>query len=68
LNHSPYGLTASVWSSCSAPFDNGKEDGDREDAFTRITDGIETGTVYLNRCDYLDPAFLWTGVSLSQFG
>ncbi|KAJ3831482.1 hypothetical protein F5878DRAFT_636237 [Lentinula raphanica] len=34
----------------------------------KIADGIETGTVYLNRCDYLDPALPWTGVSLSQFG
>ena len=23
---------------------------------------IETGTVYMNRCDYLDPALAWTGV------
>ncbi|KAJ3819989.1 succinate semialdehyde dehydrogenase [Lentinula raphanica] len=74
MNDSPYGLTASVWSSCSAPFDDGEE-GDGEDAFMKIADGIETGTVYLNRCDYLDPALPWTGVknsgrgvSLSRFG
>jgi acyl-CoA reductase-like NAD-dependent aldehyde dehydrogenase len=36
---------------------------------------IETGTVYMNRCDYLDPYLAWTGVketgrgvSLSKFG
>jgi len=23
---------------------------------------IETGTVFMNRCDYLDPALAWTGV------
>jgi acyl-CoA reductase-like NAD-dependent aldehyde dehydrogenase len=37
--------------------------------------GLETGTVFMNRCDYLDPALTWTGVkdtgrgtSLSQLG
>lgn len=36
---------------------------------------LETGTVFLNRCDFLDPALAWTGVknsgrgvSLSKFG
>ena len=28
----------------------------------RIGDEIETGTVFMNRCDYLDPALAWTGV------
>ena len=23
---------------------------------------VETGTVFANRCDYLDPALVWTGV------
>ena len=23
---------------------------------------IETGTVFMNRCDYLDPGLAWTGV------
>ena len=27
-----------------------------------IGDRIETGTVFMNRCDYLDPALVWTGV------
>ena len=28
----------------------------------RIGDRVETGTVFMNRCDYLDPALAWTGV------
>ncbi len=62
MNDSPYGLTASVWT----------EDAE---AAERIGARIETGTVYMNRCDYLDPALAWTGVkatgkgvSLSQIG
>ncbi|KAJ3739282.1 succinate semialdehyde dehydrogenase [Lentinula detonsa] len=64
MNDSVYGLTASVWTS-----------GSSEEAFLGIADMVETGTVYLNRCDYLDPALAWTGVkdsgrgvSLSRFG
>ncbi|PZO82238.1 MAG: aldehyde dehydrogenase [Mesorhizobium amorphae] len=49
MNDSPYGLTASVWT------------GDTERA-AAIGDRIETGTVFMNRCDYLDPALVWTGV------
>lgn len=49
MNDSPYGLTASIWS----------ED---VDAAAAIGDQIETGTVFMNRCDYLDPALVWTGV------
>ena len=49
MNDSRYGLTASIWTA------------DRDDAVA-IGDRIETGTVYLNRCDYLDPALAWTGV------
>lgn len=49
MNDSPYGLTASVWT----------ED---EDAAIVIGDSIETGTFFMNRCDYLDPALAWTGV------
>jgi acyl-CoA reductase-like NAD-dependent aldehyde dehydrogenase len=48
MNDSDYGLTASLWTS----------DFERAE---RIADQIETGTVYLNRCDYLDPALCWTG-------
>jgi acyl-CoA reductase-like NAD-dependent aldehyde dehydrogenase len=49
MNDSPYGLTASVW---TADADHAAAVGDR----------IETGTIYMNRCDYLDPALVWTGV------
>jgi acyl-CoA reductase-like NAD-dependent aldehyde dehydrogenase len=49
MNDSPYGLTASIWT--------------RDiDAAERIGRNIETGTVYMNRCDYLDPGLAWTGV------
>jgi acyl-CoA reductase-like NAD-dependent aldehyde dehydrogenase len=49
MNDSPYGLTASIWT----------ED---IDAAARIGAEVETGTVFANRCDYLDPALVWTGV------
>jgi acyl-CoA reductase-like NAD-dependent aldehyde dehydrogenase len=49
MNDSPYGLTAAIWT----------ED---VDAARRIGDEIATGTVFMNRCDYLDPALTWTGV------
>lgn len=62
MNDSRYGLTASVWTA-------------DQDAALSIADRIETGTVYMNRCDYLDPALAWTGVrdsgrgcTLSKFG
>ena len=48
MNDSPYGLTASLWTSDIA----------RAEA---IGDRIETGTVFMNRADYLDPALCWTG-------
>jgi acyl-CoA reductase-like NAD-dependent aldehyde dehydrogenase len=32
------------------------------DAAERIGAQIETGIVYMNRCDYLDPGLAWTGV------
>jgi acyl-CoA reductase-like NAD-dependent aldehyde dehydrogenase len=49
MNDSPYGLTAAIWT----------EDAD---AAQRMGREIETGTVFMNRCDYLDPALTWTGV------
>jgi acyl-CoA reductase-like NAD-dependent aldehyde dehydrogenase len=49
MNDSPFGLTAAIWS----------ED---PKAAHHIASQIETGTVFLNRCDYLDPALAWTGV------
>ncbi len=48
-NDSPYGLTASIWT----------KDAERAAA---LGAQIETGTVFMNRCDYLDPALTWTGV------
>jgi len=49
MNDSEFGLTASIWTS------------DLQ-AAERIGDEIETGTVFMNRCDALDPALAWTGV------
>ncbi len=49
MNDSPYGLTASIWTT------------DTDHAAT-IGDRVETGTVFMNRCDYVDPGLVWTGV------
>ncbi|UXN59306.1 aldehyde dehydrogenase family protein [Phyllobacterium zundukense] len=49
MNDSQYGLTASLWTTDT---DHAADIGDR----------IETGTVFMNRCDYIDPALVWTGV------
>ncbi|AYM57840.1 aldehyde dehydrogenase family protein [Agrobacterium fabrum] len=49
MNDSKYGLTASLWT----------QDATRAG---RIGREIETGTVFMNRADYLDPALCWTGV------
>lgn len=48
MNDSPYGLTASIWT------------GDSLKA-SEIGTQLQTGTVFMNRCDYLDPALCWTG-------
>lgn len=55
MNDSDYGLTASIWT----------QDIDRGEELARH---VEAGTVYLNRCDYLDPGLAWTGVKDSGFG
>jgi len=62
MNDSDFGLTASIWTTDA-------------DAAATIGNAIETGTVFMNRCDYLDPALAWTGVkdtgrgaTLSQVG
>lgn len=48
MNDSPFGLTCSLWTN-------------DVDAAERIGRRLETGTVFMNRCDYLDPALCWTG-------
>lgn len=48
MNDSEFGLTASLWT-CDV------------DRAARVGDAIETGTVFLNRADYLDPGLCWTG-------
>ncbi|WP_146344600.1 aldehyde dehydrogenase family protein [Falsiphaeobacter marinintestinus] len=48
MNDSDFGLTASLWT----------RDIDRAAA---VGDRIETGTVFMNRADYLDPGLCWTG-------
>ncbi len=55
INDSQYGLTASLWSADM-------------DKATELARQIETGTVFMNRCDYLDPALAWTGVKNSGKG
>ena len=55
MNDSPYGLTASVWT----------EDAERAE---RLMDEVDAGTVYANRCDYLDPLLPWVGVKDSGKG
>jgi acyl-CoA reductase-like NAD-dependent aldehyde dehydrogenase len=55
MNDSRYGLTAAIWTA-------------DEDAAVRIGDRVETGTWFMNRCDYLDPALAWTGVKDSGRG
>ena len=62
MNDSPYGLTAAVWTEDAG-------------AAERIGDHLATGTVFMNRCDYVDPELAWTGVkdtgrgaALSRFG
>ncbi len=49
MNDSPFGLTCSVWTQDIT-------------AAERIGNHLETGTVFMNRCDYVDPALVWTGV------
>jgi acyl-CoA reductase-like NAD-dependent aldehyde dehydrogenase len=55
MNDSDFGLTASIWTS-------------DEEAALSIGERTETGTWFMNRCDYLDPALAWTGVKDSGRG
>mgnify|MGYP001356105904 CR=1 FL=1 len=52
---SEFGLTAALWTP-----DAGRA--------ARIGRQLQTGTVFMNRCDYLDPALAWTGVKNSGRG
>jgi acyl-CoA reductase-like NAD-dependent aldehyde dehydrogenase len=55
MNDSEFGLSASIWTQDLA-------------AAERLGNEIDTGTVFMNRCDYLDPALAWTGVKNSGRG
>jgi acyl-CoA reductase-like NAD-dependent aldehyde dehydrogenase len=62
INDTEYGLTASIWTQ------------DLEVA-EQLGDLLDVGTVFTNRCDYVDPALAWTGTkqsgrgcTLSKFG
>ncbi|MCH7942905.1 MAG: aldehyde dehydrogenase family protein [Proteobacteria bacterium] len=55
MNDSVFGLTAAIFTADA-------------DAALRIGDEIDTGTWFMNRCDYLDPALAWVGVKDSGRG
>lgn len=55
MNDSAYGLSAAVFTSDPA-------------RALAIGERVETGTWFMNRCDYLDPALAWTGIKNSGRG
>jgi acyl-CoA reductase-like NAD-dependent aldehyde dehydrogenase len=55
VNDSKYGLTSAIFTN-----DLGKA--------KMFAEKVNTGTVFMNRCDYLDPALPWTGVKDSGCG
>ncbi len=55
MNDSPFGLSASIWSTDSAQA-------------SELGKSVRTGTLFVNRCDYLDPALAWVGVGESGRG
>jgi acyl-CoA reductase-like NAD-dependent aldehyde dehydrogenase len=55
MNDNPFGLTAAIWTM-------------GEQAAIRIGERVDTGTWFMNRCDYLDPALAWVGVKESGRG
>jgi acyl-CoA reductase-like NAD-dependent aldehyde dehydrogenase len=55
MNDSAFGLTAAVWTR-------------DEEAALALGAQVQTGTWFMNRCDYLDPALAWTGVKDSGRG
>jgi len=55
MNDSDYGLTAAIF---TEDIKRGRELGRQ----------LETGTFFINRCDYLDPELAWTGIKDSGHG
>jgi acyl-CoA reductase-like NAD-dependent aldehyde dehydrogenase len=55
MNDSDFGLTAAVWTRDA-------------EAARALGDRVQTGTWFMNRCDYLDPALAWVGVKDSGRG
>jgi acyl-CoA reductase-like NAD-dependent aldehyde dehydrogenase len=55
MNDSRFGLTASIWTASAA-------------RASRLAARIEAGTVYRDRCDFLEPALPWTGTKESGRG
>jgi acyl-CoA reductase-like NAD-dependent aldehyde dehydrogenase len=55
MNDSPFGLTAAIWTRDEA-------------AALALGEQVQTGTWFMNRCDYLDPALAWVGVKESGRG
>jgi len=55
MNDSPYGLTASIWT-------------ENQDEAVKLGNQVNTGTWFMNRCDYLDPYLSWVGVKDSGRG
>jgi acyl-CoA reductase-like NAD-dependent aldehyde dehydrogenase len=55
MNDSAFGLTAAIWTA-------------DPDAALKLGDQVQTGTWFMNRCDYLDPALAWVGVKDSGRG
>jgi acyl-CoA reductase-like NAD-dependent aldehyde dehydrogenase len=55
MNDTAFGLTAAIWTA-------------DDEAAVAIGDRVHTGTWFMNRCDYLDPALAWVGVKDSGRG
>lgn len=55
MNDNAFGLTAAIWTA-------------DPEAAESIGDRVDTGTWFMNRCDYLDPALAWVGTKSSGRG